>query len=131
MTRCQVCGRRLGIAKAGGIAFHNVAGVPCAGVGFAPIEEDDARLRSYAAELAAEDRALSKRLLALYDARANYIPPELTRRLYEVSRAASRLNRRIARLDGWPARFDREMERQGWGSPPPAYLLARACHAGN
>jgi hypothetical protein len=126
VTSCQVCGRRQGLRADGTIRFHNVRAVPCPGIGFVPIEQDDGRLRSYAREVETAASAANRELCDLYDRRANYIPPELYDRLGRLTSESLRLRRRIARLESWPARFERDMERQGWGSPPPAYLRERA-----
>lgn len=126
MTRCQICGRRRGLNKAGLILFHNVKGRPCPGAGFLPIEESDARLAELAVEIANAERAAGRELAALYERRANWIDPALVARRYDLGRQADQLARRLKRHRSWPARFAREMERQGWGSPPPAYLTRDA-----
>lgn len=126
VTRCQVCGRRLGLSKAGAIPHHHVKGVPCPGKGHPPIEQDDARLESAWREAAVESRAATRAYLALIDRRANYIDQRVYDRMRETSRVADRLKRRLDRHRGWPARFERQMERDGWGDPPPDYLLVRA-----
>lgn len=126
MTRCQVCGRRQGLKADGTIRFHNVRTAPCPGVGYVPIEQDDARLREYAAEVEKASSDANSELAALFERRANYIDPDLLRRAGDAVSESLRLNRRIARLDAWPARFERDMERLGYGSPPPDYLRERA-----
>lgn len=123
MTRCQACGRRLGLTKAGTIRFHNVRGVSCLGAGFPPIERDDARLVELVAEAVAADRACTRELIALIDARVNRIEPHILERSHRASQTAGRLSRRLTRHRSWPARFEREMETRGWGDPPPDYLL--------
>jgi len=125
VTRCQVCGRRIGLTQAGAIRHHHVRAVTCPGVGFPPIEQDDARLEALARETRAREVELTGQLRALYDARANFIDPALTRAICEALSAARRLEQRLARHRAWPERFNRQMERQGWGDPPPEYLRAR------
>lgn len=125
MTRCQACGRRIGLTKDGGARFHNWRGSPCLGAGHPPIEQDDARLAELAALAELADRAATRALMAMIEARVNRIEPEVTVRSLDASREAGRLKRRLDRHRKWPARFAREMETQGWGSPPPGYLLRR------
>lgn len=125
MTRCQICGRRRGLNKARLVLFHHVKGRPCLGAGFPPIEESDARLAELAEETRLAARAAGRELAALYARRANWIDPALVARRYELADSADRLARRLKRHRSWPARFARQMERQGWGSPPPAYLTAQ------
>lgn len=125
MTRCQICGRRRGTGKAGQILMHHVRGLPCPGTGFPPIEIDDSRLETLLVEVEAAERVALNELVVLYDQRANYIDPALIRRYGDLSAQSARIQRRIARHRAWPQRFERQMERQGWGYPPPAYLLAR------
>ena len=125
MTRCQICGRRRGTGKGGTILHHHVQGVPCPGAGFPPIEQDDARLESVVAEAAELNRTLALELARLYEARANWIDPALVRRSLDASTTFNRLRRRLDRHRNWPARFARQMETQGWGDPPPDYLLNR------
>jgi hypothetical protein len=125
MTRCQICGRRRNLRRDGTIAHHHVRGQPCLGVGFLPIEQDDARLEAVAREAEARDRALTRELAALYERRANYIDPALIDACGRAVALSLRLERRLARHRAWPARFARQMERQGWGDPPPDYLRQR------
>ena len=123
--RCQICGRRRGLNKAGTLLAHYVGGEPCLGAGFPPIEEDDARLAAVIEGLrdkAARRRAFVRDLLAR---RVNYIDPAIEDAARKAEDRADQLDRRLRRHRSWPARFAREMERQGWGSPPPAYLLSR------
>lgn len=122
VTRCQICGRRRGLNKAGTLLAHYVRGVPCLGAGYPPIEESDARLAELAAEVESASRAAGRELAALYDRRANWIDPALVARRYALEKRADQLARRLKRHRTWPARFARQMERQGWGMPPPAYL---------
>jgi hypothetical protein len=126
MTRCQICSRRRGLNKAGGMLAHYVRGLPCPGTGFPPVEQSDQRLETFLAEIRAEAEAAGAEISAAIAARANRIEPELIERSLVTDRLLRRLERRLARHRGWPARFRREMERSGYGSPPPAYLLARA-----
>jgi hypothetical protein len=107
------------------LLFHHVRGVPCLGAGFPPIEESDARLAELAAELALAERAAGRELAALYDRRANWIDPALVARRHDLGKRADSLARRLKRHRSWPERFARQMERDGWGMPPPAYLLTR------
>lgn len=125
MTSCQICGRRRGTNKAGMILHHHVRSRVCPGTGFPPIEQDDARLSQLLEEARAIDRACTEELRALFDRRANYIDPALIDRCGAAVSLSLRLERRLARHLEWPRRFARQMERQGWGSPPPAYLIAR------
>jgi hypothetical protein len=125
MTRCQVCGRRRGTNKLGLILHHHVRDQLCPGVGFVPIEQDDARLEAVAREAQARDRALTRELAALYERRANYIDPALLDACGRAVALSARLDRRLARHRAWPARFARQMERDGWGDPPPDYLRQR------
>jgi hypothetical protein len=125
MTRCQICGRRKHLRKDQGIAHHHVGGVPCAGIGHPPIEVDDAALVAAVSAAEASDRALTRQLVELYDRRANFIDPQLISAMIEASGRLNRLRRRLDRHRAWPARFAREMERDGWGSPPPQYLIDR------
>jgi hypothetical protein len=124
-VRCQVCGRRQGLKKTGGVRFHHVAGVPCEGAGFPPLEVDDGRLAQLAAEAWASYRKACDEVRALEERRANWIDPRLTARLYADLAKWSRLTRRLDRHRAWPDRFRRQMDRQGYGLPPPAYLVER------
>lgn len=126
MTRCQVCGRRLGLSKAGAIPHHNVKGKPCPGKGHPPIEQDDAALAAAVPEARAAADALWREYRGLIDRRANYIPPHLLPDYLAASAWAGRLERRLKRHREWPARFEREMARDGMGMPPPDYLLRRS-----
>jgi hypothetical protein len=125
MTRCQICGRRKHLRKDGGIAHHHVKGDACPGIGFPPIEQSDERLASYAVEVDAAKSDAAHELAELYIRRANYIPPELTKRYSRLVSESLRLGMRLARHRAWPERFRRQMETQGWGDPPPAYLIER------
>ena len=126
MTSCQICGRRRNTGKGGLILHHHVRGTPCPGAGFPPIEQDDARLVEVLRWADATDAACSRELAALYDRRANYIDPALLERAGRAITMKLRLQRRLDRHRAWPQRFARQMERQGWGNPPPAYLVDRA-----
>lgn len=125
MTRCQICGRRQGLRANGTIRFHHVASRVCAGAGFAPIELDDDRLERCVAVLTEELSVAVRALRILRESRANFIPPELTERRARIEGELVRLERRLKRHRNWPARFRRQMERDGWGDRPPAYLLER------
>lgn len=127
--RCQICGRRRGQRKDGGLVRHYVRGLPCEGEGFSPIEIDDSRLADLVSAKREAWRAIVLSLKALRDRRANWIDPQLEIQARRLWSEASKLERRLNRHRSWPARFAREMERQGWGSPPPAYLIARAAEA--
>ena len=123
--RCQICGRRKGLRKAGGIAHHHVQGRPCAGIGHPPIEEAHACLESEIARLrgiARVKRAFVRDLLAR---RVNYIDPAHEKAADAAERAADKLARRLKRHLDWPARYERQMARDGMAMPPPTYLLSR------
>ena len=106
--------------------YHHVRGDLCPGSGFPPLEREDARLEALSIDSAALARKLGAELIALYDARANFIPPALVQRYGDATALASRLRRRLDRHRAWPKRFANQIARQGWGDPPPAYLLERA-----
>lgn len=125
MTRCQICGRRLRLNKDGAIAMHHVRSAPCPGAGHPPIEQSDARLVSLIPETDDQARAAYAEIAALTERRVNWIDPALYRIGADASRLRDRLSRRLARHRAWPERFRRQMERQGWGDPPPAYLIER------
>lgn len=125
MTRCQICGRRKGLRKDRMILHHYVGGEPCPGLGYPPIEESDARLEQYTVAVAIVASDLLGDLAALFDARANYIDPALIKRYGAASALATKIERRLERHRAWPERYRRQMERQGWGSPPPDYLIKR------
>lgn len=129
VTRCQVCARRIGLTRFGAIRHHHVRSEVCPGAGFPPIEQEDSRLETVLREIEAREAELTGQLRALYDARANYIDPALTRAISEALSAARRLERRLSRHRAWPERFRRQMERQGWGDPPPQYLVDRQAGA--
>lgn len=124
-TRCQICGRRKHLRKDQGVAHHHVDGVPCLGIGHPPIEQADDRLVECVALAEATDRRLTAQLAGLYERRANFIDPALITAMIASSKRARRLAARLKRHRDWPARFAREMERDGWGSPPPEYLTQR------
>jgi hypothetical protein len=75
--------------------MHHYRNAPCEGAGFPPIEQDDARLA------------------------------ELVEASVETAAEHKRLKRRLQRHRSWPERFRREMERDGYGQPPPEYLWSR------
>lgn len=125
MTRCQICGRRQGLRTNGTIRFHHVRGLVCAGAGFPPIEQEDARLEACRDEIRRRFGVAQFGLKVLRDARANFIPPELLAERDRLEHELERLDRRLRRHRNWPARFRRQMERHGWGQPPPRYLLER------
>lgn len=122
---CQICGRRKALKSGGVVRFHNVDLAPCPGAGFPPIEQDDTRLEQYALAVERAEREIQGELLELYDRRANFIPPELIDRLRCAGLLARRIRGRLERHRNWPARFRRQMELYGYGSPPPQYLLDR------
>lgn len=76
-------------------------------------------------EAEAADRECLRELASLYERRANYIDPALVERAGRAVSMKLCLERRLQRHRTWPQRFARQMERQGWGNPPPAYLLER------
>ncbi len=123
--RCQICARRVRLNVRGEIAGHYHRGERCAGANYAPIEREDSQLL----ECARLQRAIASRLAAeiadLMDRRVNRIEPELLERYGRACATASRLERRLARHRAWPERFRRDMERHGYGYPPPAYLVER------
>lgn len=125
MTTCQICGRRRGTGKGGMILHHHVRGRPCPGIGHPPIEQDDARLEQLLHDAQQADRTTKRELAALYERRANYIDPAPISRASAAVSLSLRLERRLKRHRAWPQRFARQMETQGWGSPPPAYLIQR------
>lgn len=125
MTRCQICGRRVRLKAGEVIAHHHVRGRACPGIGHPPIERDDAALTQRAADQAELADELGRELADLYARRANFIPPDLSARYGEALTEARRLHRRLRRHRLWPERFRRQMETQGWGDPPPAYLRDR------
>lgn len=122
MNRCQICGRRIGLLKNGNVRSHHVRGKLCGGVGAPPIEQSDNRLEECAEAASAREAALVAELAELLERRANYIEPRIYADLLDASRAARRLERRLRRHRDWPRRFARQMVRQGWGDPPPAYM---------
>lgn len=123
--RCQICGRLKGRNKRATLLMHHVQGVPCAGSYHLPLEESDARLAELVKQ--AHDTWLTafRQIRALEARRANWIDPALVRRSENSFSQWSRLRRRLDRHRNWPARFARQMETYGYGSPPPAYLLAQ------
>ncbi|MEG3177020.1 hypothetical protein U1872_12330 [Sphingomonas sp. RB3P16] len=123
--RCQICGRRKGLRKNGTIVYHHVRGLPCAGAGAVPIEENDDRLRQVARETEGALRSARATIRALEARRANWIDPSLLKRRDDLRTRLDTLHRRIKRLDGWADLADRQMARYGWCQRPPAYLLAR------
>lgn len=126
--RCQICGRSRGLTRAGALPAHYVQGAPCPGAGAAPIERDDALLQAEARRARDEASRQLRAIVDLFDRRVNRIEPHILQ-TYSTARArADRLERRLARHIAWPRRFRREMERLGYGSPPPAYLLERQAH---
>lgn len=129
MSRCQICGRRKGLRQDGTIVHHYVAGVPCMGIGHPPIESDDAHLAACRDKAADEWRAARDHIAELLARRVNWIDPRLERRREELFDLYLRLQRRLDRHRAWPARFRRQMERDGYGMAPPAYLLERESHA--
>jgi hypothetical protein len=122
MTRCQICGRRLGVLSTGLIRSHHFHGQLCLGSGHAPIEECDFRLEQCATDAGEREEVLRRELAELFERRANYIEPRLYSDLRSATIEANRLGRRLQRHRSWPQRFQRQMETQGWGDPPPAYM---------
>jgi hypothetical protein len=127
--RCQICGRLKPIRITGGIAYHHVQGVPCTGKGQLPLDQDDAFLVSEAKRLRDEQRQHSATIRTLIERRANFIDPAIEKARDAAWSAADKLERRLKRHRNWPARYEREMARDGMSMPPPAYLLARAAAA--
>lgn len=123
--KCQICLRRLRLKISGEVAKHHVAGDPCPGAGFAPIELDDERLAQMAEIEQRRADALAFDIRNQIERRANRIEPELMRRFAEASCRARKLSARLCRLASWPERFKRQMETYGYGEPPPAYIAAR------
>lgn len=123
--RCQICARRKPLRSNGTIVAHYVTGLPCPGAGYPPIEVTDTRLGELIVTAETEVARLARVIRDLEDRRANWIDPAIALHIGELRNQAEKLRRRQKRLDAWPRRFARDMERQGWGSPPPAYLAAR------
>lgn len=123
MHRCQVCARRIKLKIGGAVAAHYVQGQPCHGAGYPPIEVSDERLFEVAEIAKANADHARGRLVALYESRANFIDPGLIRLYDRLSARSEKLARRLKRHRLWPQRFERQMQTQGWGEPPPAYLL--------
>jgi hypothetical protein len=130
-TRCQICGRAKHLRKDCAIVHHFTQGDLCPGAGFAPIEQDDARLLGYAAEIEARLQAVRAELRALEDRRANWIDPALLARRRALGELWLKLDRRARRHQGWAERYarsyDRQMMTQGyaWADKPPPYLISR------
>jgi hypothetical protein len=122
MTRCQICGRRVGTLANGNIRSHHFNSDLCEGVGHPPIEECDIRLEQIAARASEREGALISELAELFERRANWIEPRIYADLLKATTVARRLERRLRRHRSWPQRFARQMEQQGWGDPPPAYM---------
>lgn len=123
MSRCQICGRRIGLTQSGLIRMHHVRGRVCDGSHNMPIEQSCEYLE-YAILCAKEDyRAAADLIKDHHDRRLNHpIPFAVTRMAGDAYLRQRRLERRLARIRSWPARFERQMANQGWGDPPPAYL---------
>lgn len=123
MTRCQICARRQATLASGLIRSHHFMGALCLGTGHPPIEECDYRLEQCATEAAEREEVLRRELTELFQRRANYIDPRIYADMLTASREAHRLGRRLERHRAWPQRYQRQMETQGWGDVPPAYLM--------
>lgn len=123
--KCQLCLRRLRLNLSGEVVSHHKRGDHCLGSGFAPIEMDDQRLAEIAKIERQRASAIALKIRKQIDMRANRIEPELIREQCEASSEAHRLEVRLARLNNWPERFARQMETQGYGEPPPAYITER------
>lgn len=123
--KCQLCLRRLRLKSSGEIVSHHKRGDHCPGSGFAPIEIDDQRLAEMAANERQRASALALKIRKQIESRANRIEPELIREQGAAAVSAHRLAARLARLNSWPERFARQMETQGYGEPPPAYIARR------
>lgn len=124
MTRCQICGHRKPLNRVGMIRHHHVNSAPCRGAGHLPIEQSDAALAEALADHEAIYTNASASIAALTAARANYIDPMLYTQMRSSLTEKLRLRRRLDRHRKWPERFARQMEMQGWGDPPPEYLVA-------
>lgn len=131
-THCQICGRKKHLTKKGAIVFHFTRGDRCPGGGFPPIEIDDARLTTYAAELEQLAGAAAQRVRDLEERRANWIDPALISRRNQLWTDQYAVDRRLRRIQTWVARYrrayDRQMMQHGycWAIQPPAYLVTRA-----
>ncbi|KUR80792.1 hypothetical protein AQZ49_01825 [Novosphingobium sp. FSW06-99] len=107
------------------IRAHYFRAMPCSGAGNPPIEKDDRFLEASIAQVDAERSACAAEIQQLRRARANWIDPRIAERVDELDAALSRLRRRLQHNRSWPLRFERQMRTQGWGTPPPPYLLAQ------
>lgn len=130
-TRCQICGRKKHLRKDRTIVHHCVGGPRCPGSGHPPIEQDDAFLVSYAAQIeTAFDRAYQA-VRDLEERRANWIDPALIMRRGALAGMSLKIGRRLKRIQTWAERYartyDRHMMEQGccWADKPPEYLIAR------
>lgn len=123
--RCQICGRRLPLKTNGRVAHHHVRGEVCPGKNHLPLEQDDRHLEAEIARFYAISRSKAAFVRELLARRVNYIDPTHQATGDAAWSLARKLERRLARHRNWPRRFLAEMDRQGWGSPPPAYLLER------
>ncbi|WP_125953099.1 hypothetical protein [Novosphingobium sp. MD-1] len=129
--RCQICGRRKHLRKDGTVVHHCVGGPRCPGSGHPPIEHDDARLISYAAEIERAYRKAYAAVRVLEERRANFIDPALIIRRGLFAGQALRIGRRLQRHRDWPERYRRSIARQmdrhgyAWAEPPPDYLVER------
>ena len=129
--RCQICGRRKHLRKAGTVVHHCVGGLRCPGSGHPPIEHDDAWLIEYAARIEAAFEKTYAAVRSLEEARANWIDPALIYKRGLLAGQLLRIGRRLKRHQDWPARYRRSIARQmeqhgyAWADPPPAYLIER------
>ena len=131
LGRCQICGRRKGSRKDGGLVLHHVRSLRCPGSGSPPIELSDERLASYAAEIDTQLAAVRAELRALEERRANWIDPALIDRRVVLLDLSIKITARLRRMRGWAARYhriyDRDMMLQGWtwSEKPPGYMISR------
>lgn len=124
LPHCQICGRAIALRQTGNISHHHVRGYACEGIGYPPLEQSDSRLAELAAQARYEAEDGTEKLAALYQRRANWIDPKLVLHTSTARLRADKLARRLRRHRQWPVRFARQMATQGWGDPPPAYLLS-------
>lgn len=122
--RCQICGRRKGLKRDGGIVMHHVQGDRCPGTGHPPLEHGHQALQGEIDRLKAQARAKRAFVRDLLARRVNYIDPAHETIAWDCEQRAASLSRRLKRHLDWPARFERQMATQGHGQPPPAYLIS-------
>lgn len=106
--------------------MHHVNSQRCAGTGHPPIEYGHAQLEAEIVRLQAKARSQRAFVRSLQDQRVNWIDPRHEAIAHDCDWRAGTLARRLKRHLNWPARFARQMERDGYGEPPPPYLMAQA-----